>query len=65
MKEYARQAGIKQRVTPHVFRHSFATEMYRHGVPLNDIRAMMGHDTKAETAVYIHVSDQVKKVRSD
>jgi integrase/recombinase XerD len=61
MKEYCREAGIKDRITPHVLRHSFATEMYHANVPLDDIQAMMGHDKKAETAVYIKVSDQFKK----
>lgn len=61
MKEYCREAGIKDRITPHVLRHSFATEMYHANVPLDAIRAMMGHDKKAETAVYIRVSDRFKK----
>jgi len=61
MKEYCREAGIKDRITPHVLRHSFATEMYHANVPLDAIQAMMGHDKKAETAVYIRVSDRFKK----
>ena len=61
MKEYCREAGIKDRITPHVLRHSFATEMYHANVPLEAIQAMMGHDRKSETAVYIKVSDQFKK----
>jgi len=65
MKEYCREAGIKDRITPHVLRHSFATEMYHASVPLDAIQAMMGHDKKAETAVYIKVSDQFKKEALD
>ena len=42
------------RVTPHVFRHTFATEMYLQNVPPEDIQAMMRHDSIEETAVYIH-----------
>ena len=61
IKEYAQLAHIKQRITPHVLRHSFATEMYHQGIPLQAIQTMMGHSKKAETAVYIHVSDQLKK----
>jgi len=61
IKEYCTEAGIKERITPHVLRHSFATEMYHANVPLGAIQAMMGHDKKAETAVYIKVSDQFKK----
>jgi len=61
IKEYCREAGIKDRITPHVLRHSFATEMYHANVPLDAIQAMMGHDKKAETAVYIKVPDKFKK----
>jgi len=61
IKEYCTEAGIKERITPHVLRHSFATEMYHANVPLDAIQAMMGHDKMAETAVYIKVSDRLKK----
>jgi len=57
----AENAGIEQRITPHVLRHSFATEMYLAKTPLNDIEDMMGHETQAETALYIHVPDDLKK----
>ena len=60
--EYSRKAGINVRITPHVLRHTFATEMYHQGVPLSAIRTMMGHEKIAETAIYVHVSDQVKKL---
>ncbi len=61
LKEYCKTAGITQRLTPHVLRHSFATEMYHAGVPLNVVQAMMGHSKKAETALYIKVSDKFKQ----
>jgi site-specific recombinase XerD len=61
IKERCRAAGITERITPHVLRHGFATDMYHAGVPLDAIRTMMGHDHKAETAVYIHVSDELQK----
>ncbi len=61
IKEHCRAAGIKQRVTPHVLRHCFATEMYHAGVPLEAIQTMMGHSHKAETSIYIHVADKLQK----
>ena len=61
IKKYAKGAGICERITPHVLRHSFATEMYHQKVPLSAIQAMMGHSSQDETAIYIHVSDQLKK----
>jgi|GEM_PF-482384 len=61
VRQAADQAEIKQRITPHVLRHSFATEMYLAKTPVNDIEDMMGHEAQAETALYIHVSDDLKK----
>ncbi len=57
----AHNAGITQRITPHVLRHSFATEMYQQQLPLDDIEDIMGHETSAETALYIHVPETMKK----
>ncbi len=60
-QEYAKQAGVEEHVSPHRLRHAFATEMYRQAVPLSAIQAMLGHSRRAETAVYVHVPDQMKK----
>jgi len=65
IKEHAQKAGIKSRVTPRVFRHAFATEMYHQNVPLNAIRDMMGHDSIADTSIYVHVSDKLKQMALD
>lgn len=61
LKEYCKEAGITERITPHVLRHSFATEMYHAKVPLYVIQAMMGHSKKAETSIYIKVNDSFKQ----
>ena len=61
VKQAAQKAGIEQRITPHVLRHSFATEMYLQKVSLDEIEDMMGHETNAETALYIHVPEKLKK----
>ena len=60
IKKYAKDAEIKERITTHVLRHSFATEMYHQKVPLTAIQAMMGHSSIDETETYIHVSDQLQ-----
>ena len=65
VKEQAKKAGIVANVTPRVLRHSFATEMYHCGVPLSDIQVMMGHDSIADTSIYIHVSDKLKQLALD
>ncbi len=61
IKEYCFKASIRERITPHVLRHSFATEMYHHNVPLSAIQSMLGHSSIAETSIYIHVSNQFRK----
>ncbi len=61
VRQAAQQAGIQERITPHVLRHSFATEMYLKRVPLNDIQDLMGHETEAETAIYIHIPEKLKQ----
>ena len=61
VKDQAQKAAISTPVTPRVLRHAFATEMYHQKVPLTAICAMMGHDSIADTAVYVHVSDQLIK----
>ena len=58
--EAAKRIGITARVTPHVFRHTFATDMYNQNVPIEAIREMMGHETLRETSVYIHISDELQ-----
>jgi site-specific recombinase XerD len=65
VKDQAKKAGIKADVTPRVLRHSFATEMYHQKVPLSDIQVMMGHDSIADTSIYIHVSDKLKQLALD
>lgn len=65
VKEQAKKAGIKSNVTPRVLRHAFATEMYHQNVPLSAIQDMMGHDSIADTSIYVHVSDKLKQVALD
>lgn len=61
IKQAAGEAGLTERITPHVLRHTFATHMYEQGVPADAISRIMGHDSIQETSIYIHVSDELKK----
>jgi integrase/recombinase XerD len=65
VKDQAKAAGIVPEVTPRVLRHSFATEMYLQNIPLSAIQAMMGHESIAETSIYVHVSDKLKQLALD
>lgn len=55
VKEHAAQAGITKNISPHTFRHSFATHLLEGGANLRGIQMMLGHETITATEIYTHL----------
>lgn len=58
LKKYTKQAKIERNITPHMFRHSFATYLIEEGVDISCVQQILGHSSIKTTQIYIHVSSQ-------
>lgn len=58
IKEHTQLAGIRKKVSPHTFRHSFATHMIERGADLRAVQQMLGHESITTTEIYTHLDKE-------
>ncbi len=62
IKKQAQKAGISKKISPHTFRHSFATHLVQHGADLRAVQQLLGHVSITTTEIYTHLNvDDLKK----
>ena len=63
VKDLAMRANLKKNISPHTFRHSFASHLLESGADLMSIKQMLGHESITTTEVYLHIDkSKVKEI---
>ncbi len=61
IKKYSKLAGVEMHITPHMFRHSFATLLLEEGVDIRYIQRLLGHSSIVTTQIYTHVAGKKQR----
>jgi integrase/recombinase XerD len=66
VKNLAKKSGLNKNISPHTFRHSFATHLVDGGADLRAVQEMLGHESIITTEIYTHLSkDYLKQTITD
>lgn len=61
LKALAKKAGVKENITPHMFRHTLATMLLENGVDIRNIQSLLGHSSISVTEIYVEVNGRAQR----